>query len=206
MRIAIILVLSIGFSFQVKAQSHEAQQLLLNYEKLKQLKNMLSDMKKGYQIVSKGYNSVKSIAEGNFSIHDVFLKGLVAVNPAIKNYWRVAEIIKQQKTLVSEYKTAFNRFSNSNIFNVRELKYFKNVYENLLKRSLGDLDELTTVITASKLSMSDEERLKIIDRLYEDSMDKLQFIRNFNQKNVVLMIQRKREMQNLKSIRNLYQP
>ncbi|RRN77364.1 TerB family tellurite resistance protein, partial [Pseudoxanthomonas sp. SGD-10] len=118
MRIAIILVLSIGFSFQVKAQSHEAQQLLLNYEKLKQLKNMLSDMKKGYQIVSKGYNSVKSIAEGNFSIHDVFLKGLVAVNPAIKNYWRVAEIIKQQKTLVSEYKTAFNRFSNSNIFNV----------------------------------------------------------------------------------------
>lgn len=206
MRIAIILVLSIGFSFQVNAQSHEAQQLLLNYEKLKQLKNMLSDMKKGYQIVSKGYNSVKSIAEGNFSIHDVFLKGLVAVNPAIKNYWRVAEIIKQQKTLVSEYKTAFNRFSNSNIFNVRELKYFKNVYENLLKRSLGDLDELTTVITASKLSMSDEERLKIIDRLYEDSMDKLQFIRNFNQKNVVLMIQRKREMQNLKSIRNLYQP
>lgn len=206
MRIAIILVLSIGFSFQVKAQSHEAQQLLLNYEKLKQLKNMLSDMKKGYQIVSKGYNSVKSIAEGNFSIHDIFLKGLVAVNPAIKNYWRVAEIIKQQKTLVSEYKTAFNRFSNSNIFNVRELKYFKNVYENLLKRSLCDLDELTTVITASKLSMSDEERLKIIDRLYEDSMDKLQFIRNFNQKNVVLMIQRKREMQNLKSIRNLYQP
>lgn len=206
MRTIIILVLSIGFSFQVNAQSHEAQQLLLNYEKLKQLKIMLSDMKKGYQIVSKGYNSVKSIAEGNFSIHDIFLKGLVAVNPAIKNYWRVAEIIKQQKAMVSEYKTAFNRFSNSNLFNVRELKYFKYVYENLLKRSLGDLDELTTVITASKLSMSDEERLKIIDRLYEDSMDKLQFLKNFNQKNVVLMNQRKREMQNLKSIRDLYQP
>ena len=39
-------------------QSNEIEQLLLNAEKLTQLKNILTDMKKGYQVVSKGYNTV----------------------------------------------------------------------------------------------------------------------------------------------------
>ncbi len=51
----------IGFVSFSKAQSAEVQQLLLNYEKLNQLKNILSDMKKGYQIVSKVYSTIKNI-------------------------------------------------------------------------------------------------------------------------------------------------
>ncbi|HEX7358342.1 MAG TPA: hypothetical protein VF270_11585, partial [Ignavibacteriaceae bacterium] len=82
-----------GINLTSQAQSNEIQQLLLNVEKLTQLKSILSDMKKGYQIVSKGYNSVKQITEGNFSLHDAFLSRLIAVNPAIKNYKRVADII-----------------------------------------------------------------------------------------------------------------
>jgi outer membrane lipoprotein-sorting protein len=38
------------------SQSQEAQQLLLNVEKLAQLKQILKDLYKGYEIVSKGYN------------------------------------------------------------------------------------------------------------------------------------------------------
>lgn len=49
-------------SFRGHAQSAEIQQLLLNVEKLSQLKNILTDMKKGYTIISNGYNSVKNIA------------------------------------------------------------------------------------------------------------------------------------------------
>ncbi|MGY4383932.1 preprotein translocase subunit YajC [Pedobacter sp. UYP24] len=57
-----------------RAQSTEVQQLLLNVEKLSQLKNILSDMKKGYTIVTNGYNAVKNISQGNFSLHEVFLE------------------------------------------------------------------------------------------------------------------------------------
>ncbi|HUQ67577.1 MAG TPA: hypothetical protein VM101_15550, partial [Flavitalea sp.] len=51
------------------SQSDEAQQLLLNVEKLTQLKKILNDMYKGYKIVSKGYNTIKDISEGNFDLH-----------------------------------------------------------------------------------------------------------------------------------------
>jgi hypothetical protein len=51
------------------AQSAEVQQLLLNVEKLAQLKKILSNMKTGYQIVSGGYNTIKDISKGNFNLH-----------------------------------------------------------------------------------------------------------------------------------------
>ena len=61
--IAIVWVILFSFSGQVMAQSTEIQQLLLNVEKLAQLKKILSNMKKGYEIVSNGYNTIKDISK-----------------------------------------------------------------------------------------------------------------------------------------------
>ena len=69
-----------------------------------------------------------------------------------------------------------------------------NVYSNLFNKSLQNLDELTMVITAGKLRMSDDERLNAIDRIYIDMGDKLVFLRTFNKENNVLAIQRGREI------------
>jgi hypothetical protein len=187
-----------------KAQSHETEQLLLNFEKLKQLKNMLEDMKQGYRIVSKGYNSIKSLSEGNFNLHDSFFNNLLAVNPLIQKYWRVGEIINHQKSLIKEYKLALKEFSKSGIFNANELDYHRNVYQNLLNGSTKSLEELITVITASKLSMNDSERLAIIDRIYADSVDKLQFLRSFNRNSSMLMIQRIQSKNDVNHIQKLH--
>src|SRR5258708_5502248 len=70
-------------------------QLILDTEKLTELKAILSDMYKSYEIINKGYNDIKNIAQGNFNLHEVFLDGLLAVSPAVKNYERVADIISQ---------------------------------------------------------------------------------------------------------------
>ena len=200
----ILIVIAIAASSTAKAQSVEVQQLLLNYEKLTQLKNILTDMKKGYEIVSKGYTAIKNISEGNFNLHDAFISGLLAVNPAIKNYKRVPDIINHQKNIVKEYRQAFNRFKNSGTFSSSEINYLGDVYANLFNQSLQNLDELATVITASKLSMSDDERLEAIDRIFADTEDKLQFLRDFNRKTNILVIQRTREKQDIAASKKLY--
>ncbi|MGX5690268.1 TerB family tellurite resistance protein [Arcticibacter tournemirensis] len=187
-----------------QAQSFEAQQLLLNYEKLIQMKDILADMKKGYAIVSKGYNTIKDISEGNFNLHDAFIQGLMAVNPAIKNYKRVPDIISYQKSILSEYKSAFQNFKNSGVFNSNEIGYLGNVYGNLFNQSLQNLDELATVVTASKLSMSDDERLNAIDRIFADTEDKLQFLRDFNRQTQVLVLQRSKEKKDVSDTQKLY--
>ena len=191
----IFLLLTIQISSNALfAQSTEAQQLLLNVEKLAQLKKILSNMKKGYEIVSTGYNTIKDISKGNFNLHDAFLNALLQVSPRVRKYKRVADIITCQSQIVKEYKSAFNRFKSTNMFNSSEITYMEDVYKNLFNKSLQNLDELSIVITAGKLRMSDDERIAAIDRIYKDISDKLVFLRGFNNESSVLAVQRGREL------------
>lgn len=199
----ILWIVLVSFTGQVAAQSAEVQQLLLNVEKLAQLKKILSNMKKGYEIVSSGYNTIKDISKGNFNIHQTFLDGLMQVSPGVRKYKRIADIISLQTQLVKEYKSAFRKIQRSNLFNENEVKYMGNVYSNLFTKSLQNLDELAMVITAGKLRMSDDERLNAIDRIFTDISDKLIFLRTFNKENNLLAIQRGREMVDTKVSKKL---
>lgn len=205
----IVMILGLIFcsllsAYKVSAQAAEIQQLLLNVEKLAQFKQILSDMKKGYQILEGGYNTIKDISEGNFSLHKAFLDGLMQVSPAVRNYRRVADIINYQIVLVKKYRNAYDRFKRDNNFNPQELDYIGDVYNNLLKESLRNLDELTTIITAGKTRMSDDERLQAIDRVYADMQDKLTFLRHFNNNTTILAVQRAKERNDVQAIQKIY--
>ena len=190
--------------YKVSAQADEIKQLLLNIEKLAQFKQILSDMKKGYQILEGGYNTIKNISEGNFNLHKAFLDGLMEVSPTVRNYRRVADIINYQIVLVKEYRNAYDRFKRDNNFNTDELSYLGRVYDNLFKESLRNLDELLTVITAGKTRMSDDERLQAIDRIYADMQDKLMFLRHFNNNTTILAVQRAKERNDAETIQKIY--
>lgn len=194
-KILILTILITLLMIPVKSmgQSAEIQQLILNIEKLSQFKKILSDMKKGYELLSGGYKTVKDMTEGNFSLHKTFLDALMQVSPAVKNYKRVAEIVEYQISIVKESRNGMNRFIKSGNFSGQEINYFEKVYGNLLNQSLRNLDELTMIITADKLRMSDDERLKAVDDIYEQMQDKLLFLRNFNTTSNVLALQRSKE-------------
>ena len=180
-------------SYTASAQSQEAQQLLLNWEKLAQLKAILQNMYEGYQVVSKGYNTIRDISQGNYSLHQFFLDGLLEVNPAVKKYKRIADIIAFQKRIMHEHKRAFNYFKATGSFTSEEINYMEKVYSNLFQQSLKNLDELMMVITAKTLRMSDDERLQAIDRIFTDMQDKLTFLRSFNNSTKLLVVQRTKE-------------
>ncbi len=204
----LILCLALSLSvFTLKpayAQSNEAQQLLLNAEKLTQLKSMLADMKKGYTILSGSYNSIRDISKGNFSMHELFLDGLMIVNPEIKKYHRVKDIISYQARIVAEYKNAFQRFKQQGNFSPNEIDYLGKVYKQFFDQSAENLNELISVITTSNLRMSDDERLAAIDRIFADTEDKLQFLRSFNRGTTLLAIQRQQETENINTTQKLY--
>lgn len=189
---------------KVTAQAQEMQQLILNIEKLAQFRQILKDMKKGYEILNGGYNTVKELSQGNFSLHETFLDALIQVSPTVRNYKRVGDIINYQVLLVKEYKAAFNRFKNNGNFNPDEIVYLERVYNNLFKQSLRNIDELTSIITANKMRMSDDERLVAIDKIYADMQDKLLFLRSFNNNTSVLAIQRAKERNDVNAMRSIY--
>lgn len=201
---AILFLLLLGISAKVSAQNQEAEQLLLNVEKLSQLKQILQDMKKGYTIISTGYNSIKDISQGNFNLHKTFLDGLLAVSPKVRNYRKVAEIIHYQTLIVKEYKYAFNRFKLDKSFSPEEIDYLYQVYTNLFTQSLKNLDALTTIVTANQLRMSDEERLQAIDAIFTDIQDKFLFLKHFNNSTTLLAVQRAREKNDITTVQHIY--
>ncbi|WP_269235589.1 TerB family tellurite resistance protein [Flavobacterium flavigenum] len=190
---------------KVRAQSAEIQQLILNIEKLSQFKKILSDMKKGYELLSGGYQTVKDMSQGNFSLHKTFLDALMQVSPMVKNYKKVTDIINYQILLVKESRNGLSRFSKSGNFNEKELKYFESVYGNLLNLSLRNLDELTMVVTADKLRMSDDERLEAVDTIFLEMQDKLVFLRDFNATSNILLLQRAKEKNDVLASKSLQQ-
>ncbi|HWZ35205.1 MAG TPA: hypothetical protein VNW51_03555 [Mucilaginibacter sp.] len=203
-----VIFLLCAFSFRpAQAQvstGQDMQQLLYDIEKLTQFKAILSDMEQGYSILTQGYQQVKDLAQGNFNLHSVFLNGLMLVNPEVAKYARVADIVADEVSILSEYKKAYQRFQNSGSFNAGELDYLARVYAQLTNAALNDVNELANVITASKLRMSDDERLSAIDRIYASSSDKLSFLRDFNRRTSVLLVQRQREQNEVNNLKSLY--
>lgn len=206
LKIGLLAFLCFAFSFGVRAQSAEIQQLLLNVEKLTQFKSILSDMKAGYQIVSTGYNAVRDISKGNFSLHETFLDGLMAVSPQVRKYYKVVEIVRTQGVILSEYKTAFGKFRSGGQFTIAEVDYMSSVYGQLNKQSLQNLEALLMVITAGGLRMNDADRLKAIDRIYNDMQEKLLFVRHFNVQGIGISRQRSLEHRDVSNMKELFNP
>ncbi|MDR2275370.1 MAG: TerB family tellurite resistance protein [Sphingobacterium sp.] len=201
--LSVLMSLTVGAS---RAQSTEVQQLLLNATKLGQLKNILRDMKKGYDILTSGYNTIKGISKGNFSIHDAFLQGLLKVSPSVRKYKRIADIVALQKQIVREYRWGYERFKNSGTFSAQELDYFANVYTNLVDKSMRNIEELILVVTSSKLRMSDDERIGQIDDLYGKTKDLLAFLNYFNDEVTVMEKLKEKEKFDIKGLENIYLP
>jgi len=172
--------------------------------KLAQLKSIYKDLVKGYDILSKGYNAVKDISEGNFDLHKLFLDELLKASPAVQNYQKVANIINSELQIMSEYSKAYDRFKQDNNFSPDEIIYIGKVYSKLIDESVDGLSDLTTVITGDILRASDDERLAQIDKLDSEMMDRLQFLRHFNNNTTILALQRARENNDVNTIKNIY--
>src|SRR5476649_2736440 len=144
-KIIIILLLTVGITaatHKASAQvstAQDVQQLVLDIEKLTQFKAILSDMQSGYTILTQGYGAVKDISQGNFNLHSAFLNSLMAVSPEVRKYGRIADIIANQASIVSEYKSAWKQANASGHFNAQELLYMNGVFNQLLNQSVNNM-------------------------------------------------------------------
>jgi hypothetical protein len=202
--LGVIVIVGLIVHNSVFAQSDEAQQLILDWKKLQQLEKILDNMYDGYKILDYGYTTIKNIAEGNYKLHQAFLDGLFLVNPAVRNYKRIPYIIDYQRLLVKEYKNYYTRFKNDPNFSPQEIEYIGNVYNFLIQASLRNIDDLTMIITATKLRMSDDERMKAIDRVYNEMEGKVVFVRSFNNNTQLLAIQRAHSANDVRTLRHIY--
>ena len=125
--------------------------------------------------------------------HSNYFTSLVTVNPQIKRYKKVADIIALQISIAKQSGNAIKSFKNNHHFTSSEINYLQSVFDKLLSDCAKNLDELLNLITNGNLQMKDDERIKAIDKIYIDMQDKQQFARAFSNSTTGLSIQRSNE-------------
>ncbi len=154
-------------------------------------------LSKGYAIAKDGLNTIKSIKNGDLLQHTSYFTSLVTVNPKIKHYKKVADILAMQVSIAKQSANAIKNFRNSHQFTQTEIIYLQCVFNTLLSACAKNLDELNSLITNGNLQMKDDERIQAIDKIYADVQDKQAFVRAFCNNASGLSVQRGIEENNI---------
>ena len=150
-------------------------------------------LSKGYSIANDGLSTIKSIKNGDLLQHTNYFTSLVTVNPQIRRYKKVSDILAMQISIAKLSGNAIKRFRNNHHFTPTEITYLQNVFNTLISDCAKNLDELLDLITDGKLQMKDDERIESIDKIYGDMQDKQQFAQTFSNNAAGLSIQRSNE-------------
>lgn len=206
MKTILCLVVTVIICVRLAAQAQELQQLKLNLEKLAQFKMMLGEMKKGYQTMQNGYNSVRDATRGNYDIHKTYLDGLFNVSAVVKNTPAIQSLFSNQRVVLSEYRKALQQFRSTALFNPAELAEMDATYSMVIKNISANLDHVMLVLTPGRLRMSDGERIAAIEQIVGDSEKQRDVLRKLTKENsaiAVLRAQQKKDMQALRKLSGL---
>ncbi len=208
-KIFFLVVFALLFSSGTKAQTfgewfrQGATQKKYLLQQIAGLQVYIGYVQKSYSIAKQGLNTINDIKDGEFKLHKDYFQSLKSVNPKIKNYSKIADIIAMQVNIIKVYKEAGRQVKHSGSFNGDEISYFNGVFERLMNDCTKVIVELITVTGSGQLEMKDDERLKRIDALYSDMQDKYIFIQSFSNEAKLLAASRTQEQNDIQSVRAL---
>lgn len=202
--ITITLVTTVTGNAEAQSIEQLVEQLILDKEKLTSLKANLQQMDNGYTLLKNGYTNVRNIAKGTFSLHKAYLDALLLVSPAVRNDPRIATIINAEYRIVAGYHAANARWSGSGVFTPQELAYIIDLYSMLLQRCMQSIEELTMVLTADQLRMSDGQRMQAIGRIDEETRQQLAILQQLDNNLSIQTEQRLKEQGDINTLNSMY--
>ena len=126
----------------------------------------------------------------------------------VKNLVRDARKVQQTILMVGDisdiYVTNFNTMTGDPNFTVEELSAIAFGYNRLLKESSDLLLDLKEVTTATGLSMTDKERLDIINRIYGEVLEYKNLTWYYTRKNIGVSYLRSKEKGDAARVLSLY--
>lgn len=161
----------------------------------KTLENKMSQLK---------LNEIKDWVEKQRKLYDDYFQELWKVKAALANYNRVKDIIERQVLMVNEYKGAWALFRQDKNFTAKELDYMYNIYTGMMDESLKSIDQLFLVVNAFATQMSDAKRLEIINTVADNLERQYVDLKDFNDQNKMLSIQRASERGEIEYVKRLY--
>ena len=195
----ILLCLAVGlslFTFQVKAQwvVTDPSNLVQNITSAVQGTTTATNMIKNLQESVKIYQQGKEYYDALKSVHSL-----------IKDARKVKLTIEMISEITDIYVTGFNQMLSDPNFTVNELSAISSGYAKLLYEGGALITDLKNVVTTSSgFSLSDKERMDIVDEIYTKMLEYRNLTKYFTQKSISVSFIRAKEKNDTDRVLALY--
>lgn len=129
---------------------------------------------------------------------------LKGVAETVKSVRKVKQCVMLVGEISDIYVTNYDRMLSDDHFTSRELSAIAFGYARLLEESAASLVELQQIITPSDMSMTDKERLDLIDRVFTDLTRYRRLTEYFTRKNISVALLRAEEADDTQRVLSLY--
>lgn len=191
-----LMAMALCCTFQARAQwavidpSNLAQNILTVSKTATTATNVINSFKEMQKIYSQGkeyYDALKS------------------VHSLIKDARKVKETVEMVSEISQIYATSYNKMLTDKNFTVAELEAIGQGYAILLKESGNLLSDIKQIVSPSNgLSLSDAERMNVIDNIHAKMKDYRNLTKYYSQKSMSISYIRSQEKGDLERVRALY--
>ncbi len=195
----VILCLTVAlslFSFQAKAQwvvtdpTNLVQNVVSAVQGTTTATNMISNVQESIKIYKQGKE---------------FYDALKSVHNLIKDARKVQKTIEMVSEITDIYVTGFNKMLADPNFTPNELAAISTGYARLLDEGGALVTELKNIVTGSNgLSLSDKERMEVIDDVYHKMLRYRNLTKYFTQKSISVSYIRAKEKNDTERVLSLY--
>lgn len=184
------------FTFQAKAQwvvtdpTNLVQNITSAVQGTSTASNMINNVKESIKIYNQGkeyYDALKSVSN------------------LIKDARKVKKTIEMVSEITDIYMNGFNKMVGDPNFTPNELIAISSGYAKLLEEGGALVTELKNIVTGGNgLSLSDKERMEVIDDVYSRMLEYRNLTKYFTQKSISVSYIRAKEKNDMERVLSLY--
>jgi hypothetical protein len=149
-------------------------------------------------------DEISDWVERQRQIYADYFDELHRVRSIITYYRKIKSITDKQVKIVAQYKKAYMLFKQDSHFSTSEIEFMGRVYTGIFDESLKNLDQLFLVINSFATTMTDAERLEIIDKVSDNIDRNYHDLQVFNNENKLVSLQRSKSAQEVQAVKALY--
>lgn len=169
----VLFTTNISAQWAVFDPSNLAQSIINTTRNVTQTTTTATNMVNNFKEVQKVYNQGKE-----------YYDALKKVNNLVKDAKKVQQTILMVGEISDIYVNNFQKMMSDPNYSIEELNAIANGYAKLLEQSNDVLNELKGVINISTLSLSDKDRMDVVNSCHESMVDYRNLVRYYTNKNI----------------------
>lgn len=198
-QLAIAQIIQAGIKRVIKAVDLRIQrmqnQTLWLQNAQKEIENSLSKLR---------LKEISDWSERQKELYSNYYQELTKVKSVIRYYRKITQMADLQKSILQEYRIAWNSIAVEPLLSVSEKAFIKQVHQGILQECLENFDLLALIVESFLTQMTDAERIILIEQAHQRIERNYLDMKAFNQQNTLLRLNRKKSEQEVQQLRKMY--